>query len=298
MNRNITLPFKNPTIDGWMEAYERKLPMGVKAAGWFIQSYFRERGIEYPQYRWIQLELSCPAFQHLSFAYKGNIYSVLFEFVNHDGNYVREQDIENQLRECQENDLVACTLPMDYETYEPLVGGTHLILTLTREPVVFSSRQGNIPMSPWEINNFGIDIVKSHLKGDGQTILSFCDVLGVEPNIWFEDELGRRSYVIVKTISGNTPEAVDYRLNQQLLLRLLKYEGYFAEVYAYPSDAIVYDREGNEVPQSQRGSRTNPKEILFRDHVFDVDFEGLKLIERKAAGNGVVDKPIFMIREE
>lgn len=290
--------YSMPNTDGWEETYEQKIPTGLRAAGWFIQKFFRDQNIEFPIFRWIQSELCYPAFQHLAFAYKGNIYSVLFEFVNKDGNHIFPRDIRNQLQECQKNNLIACTILMDYETYEPIVGGNHLISTETREPIVFSNRTGNIVMSPWEINNFGVSFVKGQLQKEGKRILSFCDVLTIEPHIWFEDEMGRKSYVIVNTITGNTPEAVDYQLNHKLLMRLLDYEGYYAEVGISPRDAIAYDKDGNVVPLSQRDSMTNPKEILYRDREFHIIYSGLKYIEYKAAENGVKDEPIFTIRED
>jgi len=292
------LPYSEPEGNLWLELYEKKLPTGLKAAGWFIQKYFRDNNIEFPQFRWIQSELCYPAFQHLAFAYKGNIYSVLFEFVNENGNHIYSRDIRNQLRECKKNDLIACTIPLDYDSYEPIVEGNHLISTETREPLEFEERTGNVVMSPWEINNFGVSFVKGQLQKEGKKIMSFCDVLTIEPHIWFEDEIGRKSYVIVNTITGNTPESVNYQLNHQLLMKFLKYEGYYVEVGISPRDAIAYDRDGNVVPLSQRDSMTNPKEILFRDHEFYINYSGLRYIEHKAAENGVKDEPIFTIRED
>lgn len=218
--------------------------------------------------------------------------------MNTDGNHVYPRDIRNQLIECKRNDLVACTIPLDYDTYEPLVEGNHLISTETREPITFKERKGNVVMLPWEIKNFGVSYVKGQLQKEGKRIMSFCDVLTIEPHIWFEDEMGRKSYVIVNTITGNTPEAVNYQLNHQLLMKFLQYEGYYVEVGIFPRDVIAYDRDGNVVPLSQRDSMTKPKEILFRDHEFYINYSGLKYIERKAAENGVKNELIFTIRED
>ncbi len=217
------------------------------------------------------------------------------EFVDSDGNHVLPQDINNQIRECRNNDMIACTILLDYETYEPLAGGNHLISTETRECISFSERKDNVVMSTWEINKFGVSIVRNQLRKEGKKIISCCDVQTIEPQIWFEDEHGKRCYVIVNTISGNTPEAVNYKLNQQLLLKLIDYDGYYAEVGVFPSDAIAYDSDGKIVPLSKRDSMTDPKEILYRDRGFYVDFRGLSFIERKAAENGVDDKSLYSI---
>ena len=289
------LPYVIPQSEGWQMAYEEKLSTGLRASGWYIQKYFRNQGIEFPDFKWIQSELNYPAFQHLAFAYKGNIYSILMEFVNSDGNHILPQDIKNQICECKKNDMIACTIPLDYETYEPLLEGNHLISTETRENISFGERKGNVVMSAWEINNFGVSIVKDQLRKEGKKIISSCDLLTVEPQIWFENEFGKRCYVIVNIISGNTPEAVNYKLNHQLLLELLNYDGYYAEVGIFPSDAIAYDSEGKIVPLGKRDSMTDPKEILFRGKGFYINYTGLRIIERKAAENGVDDKSIYSL---
>lgn len=72
-----------------------------------------------------------------------------------------------------------------------------------------------------------------------------------------------------------------------LLLKLLDYDGYYAEIGIFPSDAIAYDSEGEIVPFGKRDSMTDPKEILFRDKGFYINYSGLGIIERKAAENGV-----------
>ena len=275
-NSDNRYPFRKPKEPDWEREYESKLPVGLKAAGYFIQEYFWDMGVGFPVFRWLQTELCYPAFQHLSFAYKGNIYSVLFEFVDEMGNHIFLRDIKNQLRECEENDLVACIIPLSYETFKPLIFGNHLIYTETRKPVIIEERTGNIKLSPWEINNFGVSIVKDYLEKENKKILSFCDVLEVEPNIWFEDEHGKRCYVIVNTISSNNPEAVNFQLNQQSLLKLEQYDGYYAEVHIFSED----------------------NSILYRDNIYEIDFKGLKYIENIASKFGVMDKPIYTIREE
>ena len=282
-----------PQSEGWQMAYEEKLSTGLRASGWYIQEFFRSQGIEFPDFRWIQSELNHPAFQHLAFAYKGNIYSILMEFVNSSGNHILPQDIKNQIRECKNNDMIACTIPLDYETYEPLLDGNHLISTETRENISFGERKGNVVMSAWEINNFGVSIVKDQLRKEGKKIISSCDLLTVEPQIWFENEYGKKCYVIVNIISGNTPEAVNYKLNHELLLELLDYDGYYAELGIFPSDGIAYDSEGEIVPLSKRDSMTDPKEILYRDKGFYINYTGLRNIERKAAENGVDHKSLY-----
>ncbi len=290
-----SLPYELPRYEGWQHSYEEKLSTGLRSAVWHMQEYFRNQRIEYPDFRWIQSDLNYPAFQHLAFAYKGNIYSVLMEFVSEDGNHILPQDIKNQIRECSKYDMTACTIPLDYETYKPLVEGNHLISTETREAITISEREGNVVMSAWEINNFGVSIVKDQLKKEGKKVIGCCDLPAIQPQIWFEDEQGKKSYVVVNTISGNTPEAVDFKLNRQLMLEFINYDGYYAEVGIFSADAIAYDSKGLIVPLSARFSMSDPKEILYRDKEFYINYTGLRYIERKAAENGVDDQTLFKI---
>ncbi|MBP5306783.1 MAG: hypothetical protein J6Y79_01885 [Paludibacteraceae bacterium] len=274
----------------WEEEYEKKLPAGLRAAGWFIQKYFQDRNIKYPAMRWIQTRLTYPAFQYLCFAYAGNIYSVLIEFYDGNASYVLDRDLSNQIRECKANDLIPCTIVLRSDNYEPVIDGNHLILSDKHTPVAFKKREGDVRMSAWEINNFGVSIVMQDLEKEGNKIMSFCDVLNIEPQIWFEDKNGNRCYVIVNTISGSTKENTEYQINHNLLMRFINYNGFYAEVNILPNDLIAKDENGRVLMPSERFDSKNPKEILYRDHQFYINYRGLKYIEKQAAEKGVTHK--------
>lgn len=288
-------PYRIPTIEGWQRIYESKLSQLYGAAGHHIQGYFRERGINEPDFRWIQTSLTYPAFQHFCFAYCGNIYSILIEFVSNNENYIFQRDVKNQIRECKKNDLIPCIIQLDLSSGKPLVPDTHLISTQDRTPISFIKREGDVKMSPWEINSFAVSIVLQYLKKEGNEIINYTDILSFEPNIWFYDKKGNRCYVIVKAISGSTRENLNYKINQELLLRFPDCDGYFAEVGISPSDAVVYDDDGNIIPLSKRFQQDNPIETLYRDHGFYINFKGLKYIERQAAEKGAISTPIYDI---
>ena len=130
-------------------------------------------------------------------------------------------------------------------------------------------------MSAWEINNFGVSIVMQDLEKEGNKIMSFCDVLNIEPQIWFEDKNGNRCYVIVNTISGSTKENTEYQINHNLLMRFINYNGFYAEVNILPNDLIAKDENGRVLMPSERFDSKNPKEILYRDHQFYINYRGL-----------------------
>lgn len=49
----------------------------------------------------------------------------------------------------------------------------------------------------------------------------------------------------------------------------------------FPSEAVVYDRNGNIIPLSKRDSMTNPVEILYRGQSFYVNYAGLRELDNQ-----------------
>lgn len=271
--------FRNNRPSDWEDEYIRLLPTGLRAAGWYIQKYFQDKGIGCPDFRWIQTTLQKPAFQHLCFAYGGNIYSVLIEIQTPQGNYISEQDTDNQIRECADNDLTACIIPLRIADFKPVVSDVHLIATDTRLPIIMQKRSSPVPMSPWEINSLGVQIVRDEIVSQGNKLLSYCDVLHIEPQIWYEDRYGKRCYVIVDAVVGIGTKNPEHKLNHNLLMKFIDYDGYYAEV-------------GISDPMDMTST------TLYRDSGFYINYKGLQIIERRAAQVGTNSQPIFIIREK
>ena len=127
----------------------------------------------------------------------------------------------------------------------------------------------------------GIQIVVNHLSQQNLKILSFCDVVGIEPQIWFEKN-GKMCYVIVRSSPiGKRKE--DFPINNNLLLKLMDYDGYFADVQFASSSPILKDENGNIVPLSKRDG---DEDIwMWRGDGFYCNFTGLQEIERAIAFN-------------
>lgn len=54
-----------------------------------------------------------------------------------------------------------------------------------------------VEMSGWELHNFAIQIVRDHIVNNIKgNVLSYCDVDGIDPQVWFEDKQGTRSWVV------------------------------------------------------------------------------------------------------
>lgn len=232
--------------------YEKKLPRALQRAGYTIQSYFKERSylrergpnkeIEFDisKFRWIQTSLQMPAFQHLCFGLKNQVYSVLILLMDSQRRlHFREQDVDNQLRECERNNMIPSIIILNdtpdmlpvYQSFNFPVVSTYRLLGKDKDirPSAFDL-ECNVVMSPWEIHSFGIQVVRDDIESNGGKILSFCDVIGVSPNIWFEKK-GKISTVFVSVKSPLfSTDFKSVKLNPQTKEKYKKYGLYKAEV--------------------------------------------------------------------
>jgi hypothetical protein len=132
-------------------------------------------------------------------------------------------------------------------------------------------------MSEWELRNFVIQIVRNSIIQDGASeILSFTDVLGVDPQIWFQDGQGNRAWVIARHFSQVTgSEWEEYVGLVKSNPQLMPFDGYFAAIALASSEPLLLDVEGNLIPLSQRFTCKAP---LYRGDGFHIKFDGLKRI--------------------
>jgi hypothetical protein len=297
----ITSIFMRPTINlnivggeewtSFAKAYQDNLPLSYKTAGESIQEYVSEKGLESPDFSWIQTNLISLSFQHLCFRYKTNIYSILIGlhgFETKDGKQIEgivvpERDYTNLLRESENNNLVPCIIPIAARPNIPIVGRLHLIHAKTGEYITLDnvSPQEQVPMSEWEINSMGVQMVLQYLSKENAKINSYVDVVGIEPQIWFEKD-GKTSYVIVRSIPVGYRKH-KFEINQNLLLRLREFDGYFADVQFTSSSAFLTDENGDLVPL---GKRYGDEDIwMWRGDSFYCNFTGLQDINKAIENN-------------
>lgn len=226
-----------------MEIDLEKLSVAVQYAGAEIQRYFKKCGYGFPEFRWIQTELQQPAFQHLCFGFKNRIYSVLVAIVMADGRIMMdEQTVDNQLRECEKNNLISGVIPMrEYLHYYnpmtrmeefPLVNTAWFLARCSPIRLVsprFYDLEEEIEMSPWEVHSLAIQVVRDDIIKHGGRVLSYCDIIGIHPSIWFEQEKGK-AFVFVQSLSGGTPVGEEIRLSPDIREKLKGYGCYRARV--------------------------------------------------------------------
>lgn len=252
-------------------------------AGLALQEQFKALGgkLEPPKdFRWIKAELTWPSFDDLTFGYRNQVFSVLVEPLRDGRSLLSPNSIERCLDAARDNHLVPCVFPIEIDSLRPVSAGWNLFHLENRQPVIpeVIASDAKIPMSKWEMRNFAIQIVIKHLEGEeiGARVLSFTDVLGIDPQVWFETPAGARNWVVVRNfaqVHGNEWES--YVGLEESNPPLRAYDGHFAAVAIASAEAVLYDLDGNLVPLSERFTGSAP---IFRGDSFYVNFSGLKRI--------------------
>lgn len=251
-------------------------------AGSHLQNEFNRNKGHVPEsrdFRWIKAELTYPSFDHLTFGYGDQVFSVLVDLCDAGGSCLSENERDRFIRATSENNLIPCRFQIMLPALMPAMSGWNLTHFSTGKSIVPSEIAGNdsIPMSEWELRNFAIQVVRNHIEQQEQgKVLSFCDVLQIDPQIWFEDSAGNSCWVVARHLR-HPDEAISStwvgleNSNPQLKA----YDGFFAGVSMVSSAPILRDRKGNVIPLSERYTGNAP---LYRGDQFYVKFDGLQRI--------------------
>jgi hypothetical protein len=251
-------------------------------AGRTLQDQFKKLGgrAEDPKdFRWVKTEPTWPSFDHLTFAFGNRVFSVLVDALEGGRTDISRQAMNRFLEAARANNLVPCIFPVNTEAMTPTTAGWNLFDAIDRTPVdpeAFDMSK-QIVMSEWELRNFVIQIVRNSIMQDrASKILSFTDVLGVDPQIWFQNGQGTRAWVIVRHCPHGTGSEWEEHVGlENSNPQLIPYDGYFAAVSLASSEPLLLDLEGNLIPLSQRFTG---KEPLYRGDGFHIKYDGLKQI--------------------
>jgi hypothetical protein len=251
-------------------------------AGCTIQAQFKAHGGKLPparDFKWIKADLTWPAFDHLTFGYGNQVFSVLVDLKDGSQCSLSTRETKRWQDACLENNLVPCLFPVDVHTLKPISPGWNLYHLGDFYPVnpFECIDDAQVEMSAWEIRNFCLQIVRQHIADQmGAKVLSFCDVLGIDPQIWFEDKSGARSWVVVRhypVITGQ--EKTEWVRFERSNPQLASYDGFLAAVSLASSEPILLDKSGRIIPPSERFSGNEP---LYRGDGFYIKFDGLQRI--------------------
>lgn len=262
--------------DTYAKTYHEFLSMAMQIAGQSIQDYINERGFKFPDFTWIKADLMAyPSFHHISFRYGSQVYAILIAihgFKTPDGNeddriVVSKREYENLIYESKKHNLIPCIIPIAARPQLPMIRNAHIINAVSEKTIVFGEPypNGGVAMSEWEIYNMGINQVVNDLVKQGYKIHSYCDVLGIDPQIWFDKE-GKTSYVVVRSIPIGLRDE-DFVIHKDMLVKTSNYDGYFAD--------LQFANEHNNGDFEDK--------MLWRGERFWCNYTGLQEIEKAIA---------------
>ena len=248
---------------------------------------------QFGQFHWVKPEQTSPSFEHFTFGYKNAVFAVLVDLLVDGESKLPEEKKQLLCTEALKYNLVPCLFEVEVRRLEPdsnglfngvagksgynlrpVIQGWNLKHARTGEevdPLEFG-KDFDTPMSRWELRNFAIGVARNYgVKKGGFEFDSFCDIPGIDPQMWFHDESGKRSWAIVRfqrVLDENEAEAFrDFVKDNP---HLAPYDGYFVPVSAAMADAVVRDRNEDVVPLSRRFDGTVP---LYRGRGLYVNFQ-------------------------
>ena len=200
-----------------------------------LNNYFDSLGMEYGHgWSWLQIYPQQMSFQHLCISYKSYVLCVIIGLYRvRDGHgqiYVSKQYDENLQRECEKYNLTPCIFVIDCADGSPCYKEPYLIDARTHEEINLEKLQEDNEgvMSEWEINNIGIQCACEYLRKQGVVKISYSDVIGINPQIWFEKD-GEHCYAFVRSIPAGLSKE-KYHITTGNLNRFSESKGYFFDV--------------------------------------------------------------------
>ena len=133
---------------------------------------------------WLRAELP-PFREHLSFALGNQLFFIQIMDVDHPHNgWVQNSRLQSAVTDAQG---IACLMPMRMtgQDWHPVQKGWGLVDAQTLQPINPFDLVTDEPvlMTPWEIHDVGIQVVRNFLKDSGWTIASWQTDLNVDPSI-------------------------------------------------------------------------------------------------------------------
>jgi hypothetical protein len=217
------------------ENYDKDFHELNKIAYDCLDNYFESLGMEYGHgWSWLQTNPQQISFQHLCISYKSYVLSIvigLYWIENGRGKlFVNPQYKDNLLGECQKYNLTPCIFVIDCANGDPLLNAPYLLDARTLEPLNLSElkEDNDGVMSDWEINNIGIQCAYHYLNEQGVAKITYCDVIGITPQLWFEKD-GEKCYAFVRSIPAGLSKE-KYHITTGNLNRFSESKGYFFNI--------------------------------------------------------------------
>lgn len=267
-------------------------------AGQYLQDMFKKHNVgvadRFARFEWLKPELTSPAFEHFTFSYKNAVFATLVDVVENGEHSLAPVDRQLLCDESAKYNLVPCVFEVRLERLvpghdglfsgkvagssgyrlSPAAGGwnlTHANSGGSIDPFLYG-RDADTRMSEWELRNFAIGIVRKFgLEREGLVMDSFCDIPGIDPQLWFHKPGGHRAWAIVR-FQGVLDEAAagEFAGFVHRNPHLAGYDGYFAPVSAVMADEVLLDCQKRVIPLEKRYDGTAP---LYRGHGMHVNYQ-------------------------
>lgn len=214
----------------------------------FAGNHIQQKINSLEECNWIKAEMTRPFFDHFNFRYKNKVFSVLIDIRDKDNNsFIPPEFIKRQLGESEKNNLVPCIFPVSVENFDAssvktISSGWNLVHTINHKEIVPENiaTDEKVEMSPWEFHNFAIMQMRYMFKMQGIKVISFQDIIGVDPQIWFFDENGKQCWAIIRYgLKPDKEVPKPYDLTE-ITRRCFKFNGFFASFVFYTENDKVY----------------------------------------------------------
>ena len=216
---------------------------------------------------WIKNKMTSPSFDHFNFMYKNKIFSVIIEIQDEEGNsYLSKEYAMRQNFAAKKYNLIPCKFPIIAK--DPFKidmsnlkvknnNGWNLYHTKTNKEIDIQKYANNTKkeMSEWELRNFGINVTIRYLKSKGYKDIKFQDIIGINPQIWFQDEKSQKNWVVVRTKNNHKKEVIKEKEWQQVIRKYYNYNGYYSE--------IIVNSSNEQLKKLYRGDNLIIKDFHF-----------------------------------
>lgn len=176
----------------------------LQAAAQRIVSMTKEAfgSIETPvPFAWLKLAPAYPAFCDQAFAFKNQVVAYLIDRVDEAGNSsITEESKARLLAVASQNNLIPCRFAVK-EGHLPVEDGWNLVRLDNGQAVnpMEMASDGPVERSNWERMEIAVETTAAWLaENRAGTMTAVCTIPGADPQIWFHDNTGGDSWILVR----------------------------------------------------------------------------------------------------
>lgn len=193
-----------------------------------ISNRFTESKESDADFYWLKCPAIRPCFHHLCFTYKKTVYSCLIGVIMDNGEvWIGPEDAENFFLECINNCLYPCIIPVS-QSGDLFYKHAFILDAETLQPINFDEQEEFVSpiMTNYEMHARAINEIAFFLMDRGCTNISTCDIMSISPSVFFNDEDGNHSYIVVRSLPAGL-DGISYCFNKGLVDFHKDHKGYF-----------------------------------------------------------------------